>query len=48
MHHMHAEPTEARRGAQIHSLKPELHMVVSYHVGTGNYTLVLWKSSQSP
>jgi nuclear pore complex protein Nup62 len=37
-------PLEARRGPQIPP-ELELEMVVSHHVGAGNWTQVLWKSS---
>ena len=42
VHHGHEVPEEARRGRQI----PWLQTVVSCHVGAGNQTRVLWKSSQ--
>ena len=36
-HHVHAVPTEARRGHQVSGpLESELQMVVRYHVGAGN------------
>jgi hypothetical protein len=40
-----AVPAEARAGHQF-PLDLELHMIVSHHVGAGNLTWVLWKSSQ--
>jgi hypothetical protein len=43
VHHMHAVPVEARRGRQM----PQ-DMLMSYHVGAGHGTQVLWKSSQCP
>lgn len=40
VYRVHAVPTEAKRGSYI-SLELELQMVVGYHVGPGNQTLVV-------
>lgn len=39
-------PARAGRGHWIPQVGPELQMVVNQHVGVGNQTGVLWKSSQ--
>lgn len=32
----------------LNLLEPEIHMIITYHVGVGNQTLVLCNSSQCP
>lgn len=40
-------PTEAER-EMLGSLKLKLQIILSHHVGPGNQTYVLWKSSLCP
>ena len=45
-HHVHVVLVIVRRGRASDLFGLQVRVVVSGHVGAGNQTLVLWKSSQ--